>query len=712
MKSFRFFAFAAIVAAAVSCTSGDYRQYAEGNLKWSLVIEQDSAPFKREVLTCRESEIPERTQDGKDVVLTYDNFCGSDIDVTFRFSPYDDGRGVEIVSNVTNRAKGKYVKGIIGPIYEDESMDLTTWSLITPWGPGRKFSGRPDLKDAEGKPMKKVGEWTLKSDGTYEILAKYPSANQSMQWNEFTGPEGGLYVASHDPEYRFKHFITRFNPGTGKVSYGIEHMMTCFSGESVTTPGTIIWPHKGDWHTAADRYSEFYHANMTFVEKPSWVDESTAWMLTIMKQQNNELMWPYASIGREMTDVAKARGYNMLGLFGWTVGGHDKYYPEYDPDPVMGGEQGLRDGIAEAHERGMKVILYVNGQLIDTEGTKFWGELGEDMVVRNADGSDYHQMWQKYKDFPARHHGMVCQSDPRWKDIMLDLAMQMHSYGADGIIYDQLGTTNITYCYAPNHGHTVPAIVYSQDKADNLKYVEQKMKEVDPDFIVITEGICEYELNSVSMFHHASGKGGNNLFYTEEALNDYIGGSPAGSYFGQMTKYTIPEWTSTNRIQAPVNNRESLNYCILIGMRPEIECRYTPDVLYLEEGRMPRDDDYSNMVSKVDFSMVKSLDVDDAREYSRQVNEFLLANADLFFKGRFLDTTGYGISTASKAVRSSAYLSGERLGIVVWNTSRTESADYSLSVPGYKLEGVVSPEGDATPGSLAPSKLCLAIYSK
>ena len=702
---------AALTAAA--CTSGEYKKYAEGDFKWSMVLEEDHAPFTRTVLTCNASDTPVVSKDGRNIVLSYNDFKGKDIDVTLTFAPYAKGEGVEITSTITNNEPGMYVKGIIGPIFKDEVIDLDTWDLYQPFATGVKYSGRPDkVLNAEGQPAKNVGKWTLKKDGVYEMMCKYPSCYSSMQFSEFNNGSRGLYLASHDPEMRFKQFILRYDTKDGCVSYGVQNMMTCFTGQTVTNPGTIIYPHEGDWHVAADIYSEYYHSIVTMVEKPEWVDGSTAWMLTIMKQQNGELMWPYSTIGGEMTDVAIERGYNLLGLFGWTCGGHDKWYPEYDPDPAMGGEQGLKDGIARAHERGMKVIMYVNGQLIDTDGTKFWGETGESIVVRKADGSDYHQMWQKYKDCPARHHGMACQSDPRWREIMLDLAKQMNSYGADGIIYDQLGTTNVDYCYAPNHGHSVPAIVYENDKVANLKYVEQEMKKINPGFIVITEGLNEAEFNSISMFHYAGGIL-MNTFKKPEQVADYIEGSPAGTYFSELTKYVAPEWTTTNRIQAPVNNRASLNYCVLSGVRPEIECRYQPDVDYLMSGRMPQDDDYDNMVSKVDISMVKALDPAAARIYTKQVNDFLLANADILFKGKFVDNTTFGINTDSKAVRATAFVAGNRMGIVVWNASETDEAEYELDVKGWKLESVTAPDKEVAAGDkLAPSSIHLLIYTK
>lgn len=694
---------------ATSCLSNDYPNYASDKYEWSLLIEQDGAPFASEVIECPDDVLPAITREGKDIIHTYKSFGGKNIDVSFRFTPYDKGKGVEITSTVSNNEKGFYVKSILGPVFNDPSIDPDSWKIYIPEGPGFVYSGIPALKDERGELMKVVGLWRLKDDGLYEIKTAYPSTDQCMQYSEFNDGSRGLYIASHDAERRYKNFLIRYHSGSGMVSYGMEHMMTCFTGQTVTNPSAIFWHHEGDWHVAADVYSKFFHSTADILAKPEWIDDCTGWMLTIMKQQNNELMWPYSTIGSTLTEAAKARGFNLLGLFGWTIGGHDKYYPEYDPDPAMGGEQGLKDGIRSAHEKGMKVIMYVNGQLIDTEGTEFWGRTGEGIVVRKSDGSDHHQMWQKYKDFPARHHGLACQSDLRWKEIMLNLAKQINSYGADGIIFDQLGTTGVTYCYSSGHGHPVPAIVYANDRVANLKYVADEMKKINPGFAVITEGIDESELNSISFFHLSGRSAVCNTFRQTGSVEEFLNGSPKGTYFSQMVKYTIPEWTSTDRTQSPADNRSSLNYCLLCGIRPEIECRYQPDVDYLVSGRMPQEDDYSNMISKVDISQVQALDIDAARTYTRQINEFLLENRDLFFKGRFMDTLGYTAKTSSTAVKSSAFVNGDRMGIVLWNASQTEEASYEIEADGWVLSKVTSPDKESVkPGDgIAPNSIHL-----
>ena len=81
-------------------------------------------------------------------------------------------------------------------------------------------------------------------------------------------------------------------------------------------------------------------------------------------------MWDYGSLDR-LADLAEQRGLDTLGLFGWAHGGHDRYYPDYIPDPTMGGPETLKESIRKVQQRGQRVILYANGQLIDS-ATEFY----------------------------------------------------------------------------------------------------------------------------------------------------------------------------------------------------------------------------------------------------------------------------------------------------------------------------------------------------
>ena len=71
------------------------------------------------------------------------------------------------------------------------------------------------------------------------------------------------------------------------------------------------------------------------------------------------------------------------------------------------------------------------------------------------------------------------------------MARQAHDYGADGIIYDQLATRSPMFCYSPDHGHPVPAVVVEQDRLDFITEIRNAMSAIDPEFGVMTEGVAD-----------------------------------------------------------------------------------------------------------------------------------------------------------------------------------------------------------------------------
>ena len=67
---------------------------------------------------------------------------------------------------------------------------------------------------------------------------------------------------------------------------------------------------------------------------------------------------------------AKKYGVNHVMLAGWQVGGHDRGYPYYTPDPQLGTWKELEAGIRAAHKLGLRVSFFVNCQPIDMTDRK------------------------------------------------------------------------------------------------------------------------------------------------------------------------------------------------------------------------------------------------------------------------------------------------------------------------------------------------------
>jgi len=684
---------------------------ATGDAVWSVTL-QNLSDNTKEVVISEKGNVPEVVRSGNGFRLEYDklNLDGKswDLKLVLDFSVQDEA--FKVTGSIQSQVKDWVVVGFTGPVVNGIKANLATYPLLMPCGLGQKFVQEPTAENPINEvSMKGAQAWNYKkSVSSYEITADYACRFATMQWCAMAGDKGGLYFASHDNAFGSKHFRIRYKPENKTFGLAFMHDLTCFAGESWIIPAQVIMPYEGTWHKGADYYRTWFDSARKLQDVPSWAKNASGWMLTILKQQNNEIMWNYRDLA-EMNKLSTERGLDVIGLFGWTVGGHDRFYPDYVPDPAMGGREELVKALSDIRKSGKRSVIYANGQLIDQNGTEYWDKIGKSITVIKRDGTMDYEKWHKYTDAPARYHGIACLGTDEWYERMLSLAMQANELGADGILYDQLAVRPPKYCYAPNHGHSVPAVVYTQDRCRLLERIASYMKTINPDFIVMTEGLCDSELNSISYFH-----GYENGAYVP--LNEEISGRMNGTaptyIYPEMFKYTFPEMLTTVRNPSPVNNRLILNYATVFGLRQELESRYAADVKYLKENKIPVLEDYTNVTSKPNIDLVTSEDPIASRKYIRQVIDFQRENSDLLWRGKFMDDKGFQISGGSDIV-AKAYVSGNRMGIVVWNTGIGEEA-FTLNVPGYTFDYATEP-GKVTldPAEKLPSEsIRLLVWKK
>ena len=621
------------------------------------------------------------------------------ISVTIRWEK--DGNDLVAKATVRNDNPEYVVKSFEGPIVGGMRFNLEEHHLMMPFGMGELYRKCPSAPD-EKAPMVRDVLWK-NVNGRYVLSAGYPSRNMSMQWCAFASESEGVYFASHDAGRKGKEFNVVYDPVDSTFSVSLRHLFTCFGGEEYEVPETRIHPYTGNWHRAADYYRAWFDTCFRYVDEPQWLKDCSGWLLAITKQQNEEIMWNYDEYADGLSDAAIDRGLDIIGLFAWAHGGHDRFYPDYYPDPERGGEEGLRKAVEGIKERGLRTIMYVNGQLIDQNGTQFWPDTGKFITMVNKDGSLISETWHKYYDAPARTHGRACFSCDIWRKRMLSMAKLAQDFGADGIIYDQLATRSPLFCYGENHGHTVPAVVVEQDRLDFITEIRKEMSRIDPEFVVMTEGVADYEMSCINIFHGCS----FDVYPPDQAaMEDRLTGRSGATWFPEMLEYTFPEMLMTVRNPAPVTSRNMSNFTLVSHLKNEIECRYMADVRYLKEDRIPEIEDYYNVTTKPDLALVRSQDPVAMREYQKCLADFQSRNKDLLRTGKFTDTEGFAFSGSHELCMAKAFVSGGTTGIVVWNISQDRPLEYSVEVPGKKLISAESPENTRT-DAVAPESIVL-----
>lgn len=605
------------------------------------------------------------------------------------------GDAFEVTGEIQNDEPGWQVYGFTGPMLHGVEVDLATHPALLPQGFGTRVDRLPQGKG-------KMGQWRSRGR-LLEVAAHYPSAGGTMQWCALAGTQGGLYLGSHDPAHSHKAFSLRYDPQGQQFTLAVERRLFCAPGKRVVLPPTILRPYQGTWHAAARYYRAWVDRATPLRQVPDWARSASGWLLCILKQQNGEVLWNYPSLAK-LAEVADQRGLDIVGLFGWAHGGHDHLYPDYHPDPQMGGEDALRQALKEVRRRGKRSIIYANGYL-EERGTEFWRTQGKDLAMIQENGVSVQERWHKYRNAPYYQFDVGCLATQGWYNRMLSLAVQANDLGADGILFDQLGGRGPMACYAEGHGHPVPAMVYVEDRVRMLRRIADHMRTINPEFIVMTEGLHDSLLDSITLFHGCV----RGVFAPD--IPARAQGGIGSSLYPEMFRYTYPEVMSTIRIPTPMMNRLAANYICTFGFRHEIESRYAPDVRYLRDDKVPQADEYAEVLSPPDIAMMQATPPAEATRYLKQVIEFQRRHADLLWLGRFTDDQGFAFGGTGLVAKG--YAGGDRLGVLVWNPGDRPAA-FHLSVPGADLVLAAEPE-NASPqamSALAPQTVRLLVWKK
>jgi hypothetical protein len=644
---------------------------ARGEPMWAVLMQSDTPPpvAGAPVVLGDKGQQPQREVTADGIRLTYASLTDGKrtwrVGVTLDF--HRKGDAFEVTGEVRNDEPGWLMCGFTGPVLHGIRADLATHPALLPDGLGRIIHRMPDDKK-----------------GSNEVGVVYPSRKGTMQWCTLSGAQGGLYFGCHDATHGAKTICVRRDAASQTYGLAVKHQAFCAVGQRWALPPTVIMPYAGSWHTAARYYRAWSESIEPPLAVPEWARNASGWLLCILKQQNGEVHWDYSSLGK-LCDVADARGLDILGLFGWAHGGHDHLYPEYFSDPKMGGEEALRKALRDIRQRGKRSILYANGQLIE-QGTEFWSKEGQALAVLKKDGTPVQQTYHKYRTTAPFRFGLGCLVAPAWFDRMLALAVQAHALGADGILYDQLGVNEPLACYAAGHGHPVPVMVYVEDRVRFLRRIEEHMRKLNPDFIVMTEGLHDSVLGSISMFH---GCMTGTFAVSGKEMLARLHRQDQSAPFPELFRYTFPAMLTTIRMPTPMLDRAMANFTCAYGLRFEIEARYAPDRRYLCEGHVPEAADYAEVINKPDIALMKATPPAAATRYLKQVIEFQRAHADLFWRGRFTDDEGFTFTGRDLVAKS--FAAGNRLGVLVWNPG-DQPATFALNVPGATLLAASEPE--------------------
>ncbi len=485
----------------------------------------------------------------------------------------------------------------------------------------------------------------------------YPGPMQ-MGWMEFYNrtADMGLYYANHDPESRLTGLYYELRPfaKSAVLESNWPTPADVPPGEPIgLTMGWLKFPylkrgtfnsgpvalqvHRGDWHEGSQLYRRWFDQHFHVQRPPTWLRKEMAWQSVIISNCEDAIVHRFKDLPA-LAAGAKKYDVTTFEILGWDIGGIDRGYPQYQPDPRLGTAAEFRQALAEVRKLGVHPLIFANIQFADTATQLF-----REKLHRYA----FHGRWAE--DLPlagwgegtiSAHLGLtqsnmtlVSPAHPEFRDLLLQQFVQLVKDGADGF---QLDKTN-----AMNFLDFNPAVPTSPDKSftqellATLQEVVRKCREVNPQFALASEIFWDRSFPWVDVSYVRMGE----IDMPSTAL-----------------RYTFPEWTSTICAESP-GDFNVMNNGMRYGLVWAVQPRHYND------------------------SMDESL----TRPLSRYVQELIrirTKHKDLLFHGRFRDTLGAEL-TAGQNVRYSVFerMAGGGKACVVVNYGNEEE-HAAVSWPG------------------------------
>lgn len=555
--------------------------------------------------------------------------------------------------------------------------------------PAQKLLWSKQGGELHANPRKKVaGQFTgyKASDHLFRVLhLSYPSFHSaSANCFAFVGDQQGLYFGCHSTRFettlhQFRMYPVEkvagtsmgvFDKPSARLEAGFVRFPGIVAGATWTEGEFVTAPYSGDWHVVAKKYRRWADAwfrknpDGTSVAAaktvPEWIRRMNGWQRIILRHQHGEIHYRYADIPQIYADGAAA-GINTFFMFGWQKGGHDNHYPDYTPNPKLGTEREMLDGIDHFNKNGGHVILYTNGRLIDRV-SDYYKAHGAGPLILDPFGNE---VLDRYtftgpgnfaKLFVGRYFALACPSSSIWFDHLRAQADLAAAYGCHSLFLDQMGMEEPP-CSNPAHNHPPHWVGSIAAKADIIRRLRDHLRTLNPNLGLGVEIISDV--------------GGQHADYIHSLFTGSIG--PHG--FLEFFRYTFPEIILSDReIRDDSNIEPRVNRAVLLGIRSDVEiyrCRRTIAETPHYQG------------------------------YLAKINALRQRQADILLEGLYTDTDGFTNSNPEVQARSfkrgtdNPVASNKDFAVVV-TQSASASAKTTITVPaGLRFashDGVGSPE--------------------
>jgi len=452
------------------------------------------------------------SNDNKKVVFIWDKLvseCDKELNIRFTGTVELTDKGLQFTAQVDNNSPYT-VEAVYWPYVGDIGVPKTQSKIFLTYfeyGSMSKGSLYPDFSLHKGS-------WGIDFPiQIYNIL----SSHFGLLGND----NEGMYIGYHDTTDRHSINLTfELKPGWcddsgmvpktdsigGKpshIEYSCVHFAYVNPGETEILQPVILQSYAGNWQKGADNYKSWRKTWARALPCPDWAGKVHSWQQLHINSSEDYPRCRYKDLVGYARECAKY-GVEAIQLTGWNLGGQDRCNPSHDVDPRLGTWDDLKNAIAECKKIGVHIILFSKFTWADESQPWFRNELIK-YAAKDPYGNYYKHGGYQYQTavqlagINMRSLIPMCQLNPQWRavaDIEFNKTIDL---GAAGMLYDECQHHGpCIYCFDPNHGHHIPADVYSGDillENEFRKITEQK----NPDFIFAGEGLRDLQFRNYNI---------------------------------------------------------------------------------------------------------------------------------------------------------------------------------------------------------------------
>lgn len=424
-------------------------------------------------------------------------------DIEYRLTIEIQEDAVVFASAVVNRT-GHVIEEVFTPALGGMAnpSERHDWNLIhATWsGTARQWEFYHNCQNVYLGPEKPTG------------YISYPGV--AMPWLDLYHKNGrkGVYFSPEDPQPRQGAWVFQLSPGADwrrdwvwpdadvlgqPVGMTMAWVNLAFvqPGATFQSPPVAVRFHDGGWYEAAGLYRRWFDQHFTIDRTGQWLDREDAWQSTIISYPDDVIGYRFADLPR-LAEAALSAGIRVLQIDGWDVGGLDRSFPDYRPDPRLGTPEELKAALAQCRAMGVRTLLFSNLQVAHIDTDWYRRELHR-YAWRDPRGDEGDTIGWEYNTVTGQVAGTKTRmrfcnpAHEPFARLMLDAYKGIADLGADGTQVDKVGCgLNIFFGgpdYHPDLRHIPLDLNGTQPMIDMFIRHSEAGRSVNPDYCIASE---------------------------------------------------------------------------------------------------------------------------------------------------------------------------------------------------------------------------------